>query len=148
MSILNEQAIDFTLNDDKGDLWQLSDHQGEKILLVFYPGDNTPVCTSQLCDYRDGISEFYGLGVELIGISPDSIGSHQKFKAKHKLPFTLLSDPKLEVAESWGSKGILGMKRAVFLLDNEHIVRYEHIESVAIFRRKREELLEAIREIG
>lgn len=144
MEKLNQPATDFELFDDQGELRSLQDWQGQSILLVFYPSDNTPVCTSQLCDYRDGISDFKGFQVQVLGISKDSVESHRAFKAKHKLPFPLLSDPQLKVAEQWGCKGMLGMKRAVFLLDKTHTVRYQHIESLAIFRRKKEELLQAI----
>jgi peroxiredoxin Q/BCP len=142
---LNEMAPDFSLEDDEGKRFRLSDHGGEKILLVFYPGDNTPVCTKQLCDYRDGIESFEGLGVRVVGISNDGAESHQAFRQKHNLPFTLLSDPDLKVAALYESKGILGMKRSVFLVDEEGLLRYLHIESVALFRRKREELLQVIR---
>ena len=142
---VNDRAPDFVLQGDNGEDYRLSDHAGEKVLLVFYPGDNTPVCTAQLCEYRDGIEEFAGLGVSVVGISSDGLESHQKFRAKHKLPFILLSDPDLEVAKRYGSKGALGLKRSVFLVDEEGIVRYAHIEALAIFRRKSKELLEVIR---
>lgn len=145
---LDALAPDFALEDDEGKLFRLSDHRGEKILLVFYPGDNTPVCTKQLCDYRDGIESFEGLGVRVVGISNDGAESHQAFRQKHNLPFTLLSDPDLKVAALYDSKGILGMKRSVFLVDEEGFVRYLHIESVALFRRKREELLQVIRSLA
>lgn len=145
---LDGMAPDFSLEDDEGQRFRLSDHRGEKILLVFYPGDNTPVCTKQLCDYRDGIESFEGLGVKVVGISNDGMESHQAFRKKHNLPFTLLSDPDLKVAALYDSKGILGMKRSVFLVDEEGLVRYLHIESVALFRRKREELLRVIRNLA
>ncbi len=134
----------FTLPDDEGNPFSLDEALGEKVLLVFYPGDNTPVCTRQLCDYRDGIEAFAGLGVRVVGISNDSVESHRDFKAKHRLPFTLLSDPDLEVAEQYDSKGIMGVKRSVFLLDEEGVIRYLHVETVSLFRRKRDELLEMI----
>ena len=148
--MLNEgdQAPLFELADDAGGTYRLADQLGRKILLVFYPGDNTPVCTRQLCDYRDGIEAFADLGVTVVGISNDGTESHQAFKRKHRLPFTLLSDPDLEVAEQYDSKGMMGMKRSVFLVDEQGILRYVHVESVAVFRRKREELLEAIRQLG
>ena len=142
---VNEKAPDFVLQGDNGEDYRLSDHAGERVLLVFYPGDNTPVCTAQLCEYRDGIEEFAGLGVSVVGISSDGLESHQKFRAKHKLPFTLLSDPDLKVAKLYGSKGALGLKRSVFLIDEEGVVRYAHIEALAIFRRKSKELLAVIR---
>jgi thioredoxin-dependent peroxiredoxin len=102
------------------------------------------VCTKQLCDYRDGVESFAGLGVKVVGISSDSAESHREFKAKHRLPFALLTDPDLKVAAQYDSKGLLGMKRSVFLLDEKGIIRYRHVESVALFRRTREEVLKAI----
>lgn len=144
MTILNDKAPDFSLQADNGERYQLSEHAGQRVLLVFYPGDNTPVCTRQLCEYRDGIEAFAGLGVSVVGISSDSLESHQKFRNKHDLPFVLLSDPDLMVASLYGCKGALGMKRAVFLVDEMGVVRYEHIEALALFRRRAKELLEAI----
>ncbi len=144
MVMLNDKAPEFSLQSDGGDNYRLSDHTGERVLLVFYPGDNTPVCTRQLCEYRDGIEAFADLGVSVVGISSDDLESHQKFRDKHELPFVLLSDLDLEVAKRYGCKGALGMKRAVFLVDEKGIVRYAHIETLALFRRRAEELLEAI----
>lgn len=145
---VNDKAPLFVLQDDQGGQFSLAEQAGQRLLLVFYPGDNTPVCTKQLCDYRDGVEAFAGLGVKVVGISNDSAESHRKFRQKYDLPFTLLSDPDLEVAALYDSKGMLGMKRSVFLLDETGVIRYLHIESVALFRRKREELLEAIRKLS
>jgi peroxiredoxin Q/BCP len=145
---VNDPAPDFSLQDDQGGEFRLSEQRGRKLLLVFYPGDDTPVCTRQLCDYRDGVEAFAGLGVEVVGISNDSAESHRKFRQKYDLPFTLLTDPDLEVADRYDSKGMLGMKRSVFLVDEEGVIRYLHIESLAVFRRRRDELLEAIRAIS
>ncbi len=144
---LQDQAPDFTLVDDQGQEFTLSSHRGEKILLVFYPGDNTPVCTKQLCEYRDGVEAFAGLGVRVVGVSKDDASSHQKFRQKHQLPFTLLSDPQLQVAELYDSKGMLGMKRSVFLVDERGKIRYLHVESLALFRRSKDELVEAIAQL-
>jgi len=144
---LNDQAPDFELNDESGKTFSLSEHRGEVLLLVFYPGDNTPVCTRQLCDYRDGIEAFDGLGVRVVGISKDDAQSHQAFKNKHGLPFTLLSDPGLEVAAAYDSKGMLGMKRSLFLVDGEGVIRYLHVESLPVFRRAREEIISEIEKI-
>jgi peroxiredoxin Q/BCP len=145
---VNDKAPLFVLQDDQGGQFSLAEQAGQRLLLVFYPGDNTPVCTKQLCNYRDGVEAFAGLGVKVVGISNDSAESHRKFRQKYDLPFTLLSDPDLEVAALYDSKGMLGMKRSVFLLDEAGVIRYLHIESVALFRRKREELLEAIRKLS
>ena len=149
MSIqVNEKAEDFSLVDDSGQTFRLSDYAGQRLLLVFYPGDNTPVCTAQLCDYRDGIEVFADLGVKVVGISADDIESHRAFREKHDLPFVLLSDPDLEVAATYGCKGLMGMKRGVFFLDEEQICRYAHVETVAVFRRKRDELIKVIEQLG
>ena len=145
---VNDKAPPFVLEDDQGQRFSLADQAGRKVLLVFYPGDNTPVCTKQLCDYRDGIEAFAGLGVDVVGISNDSAESHREFRQKHDLPFTLLTDPDLKVAAKYDSKGVLGMKRSVFLVDEKGVIRYLHVESVALFRRKREELLDAIRNLS
>lgn len=144
---VNDKAPDFVLEDDQGGQFSLSEHAGEKVLLVFYPGDNTPVCTKQLCDYRDGVEAFEGLGVKVVGISNDGAESHRNFRAKYELPFSLLTDPGLKVAAKYDSKGMLGMKRSVFLVDEEGVIRYLHIESLSLFRRSREELLQAISDI-
>jgi len=144
MTAVNDKAPGFKLQSDSGEDYQLSDHAGQRVLLVFYPGDNTPVCTRQLCEYRDGIEAFSELGVAVVGISSDDIESHRKFRNKHDLPFVLLSDPDLKVAKLYGCKGALGMKRAVFLVDEQGDIRYAHIETLALFRRRADELLEAI----
>lgn len=144
---LDDSAPNFTLRDENGNPFSLEEHRGESLLLVFYPGDETPVCTRQLCDYRDGIEVFRGLGVRVVGISKDDAASHRAFKEKHGLPFTLLSDPDLKVAQAYDSKGMLGMKRSVFLVDDNGRIRYRHIEALPIFRRAREEIIAAIEEV-
>lgn len=137
----------FSLPADNGDTFALEQQKEKRTLLVFYPGDDTPVCTRQLCDYRDGIEVFSDLGVEVIGISRDNADKHKRFKDKHQLPFTLLTDDKLEVAKQYGCAGMLGMRRGVFLVDESLIIRYAHVEAVALFRRRREELVEAIKRL-
>jgi len=140
-----EQAPDFELPDQDECAFRLADQRGRWLLLVFYPGDETPVCTRQLCEYRDGVEEFAGLGVDVIGISADSAESHRRFRDRRELPFTLLTDANLSVAKRYGCKGLMGMKRGVFLVDPDGVCRYAHVESVAVFRRGRDELVEAIR---
>lgn len=147
MALLGKPAPDFTLPDQDGRPFRLSEARGHRLLLVFYPGDETPVCTAQLCDYRDGIEEFAGLGVEVIGISPDDAESHRRFREVRALPFRLLSDPEGKVARLYGAWGLFGMKRAVFLIDRDGVVRYEHVEAVSLFRRSREELLAVCRRL-
>lgn len=141
---IGQPAPDFVLDADDGRPWHLSDARGRRVLLVFYPGDDTPVCTAQLCDYRDGIEAFSDLGVELVGISPDSVDSHRRFKAKRGLPFRLLSDPGGRVARRYGARGLLGTRRALFLVEPDGRLGYARIEPLALLRRTRGELLEAI----
>jgi len=144
MAEVNQKAPEIKLAADDGTEFVLSDHLGARILLVFYPGDNTPVCTRQLCEYRDGVESFADLGVTVVGISSDGLESHRKFRQKHELPFVLLSDEDLEIADRYGCKGLLGMKRAVFLVDEAGIIRYAHIEVLALFKRSASELLAVI----
>jgi len=147
MAEVNQKAPEIKLAADDGTEFVLSDHLGARILLVFYPGDNTPVCTRQLCEYRDGVESFADLGVTVVGISSDGLESHRKFRQKHELPFVLLSDEDLEIADRYGCKGLLGMKRAVFLVDEAGIIRYAHIEVLALFKRSASELLAVIAQL-
>ena len=142
-----DEAPDFTLRDENGEAVTLSDRLEEgPVMLVFYPGDFTPACTRQMCSYRDRYEEFRELGIEIIGISDDEADSHEKFRSKYELPFTLLADPDHQVIEKYGGSGLLsagGAHRANFLIDAKGIVRYAHVEKVSLFYRKPEELLEA-----
>jgi thioredoxin-dependent peroxiredoxin len=143
--MLNQVAPDFQLPADDGSVFSLATYRAahplERVLLVFYPADESPVCTAQLCQYRDQIDEFKGLNATVIGISAQDAKSHTRFKANRDLPFTLLSDKDLAVAKQFGAKGLMGMKRAIFLLDTDGIVRYQHIEATALFRRTADELI-------
>ncbi|MFN3604333.1 MAG: peroxiredoxin [Leptonema sp. (in: bacteria)] len=141
---LNEKVQNFELLDEEGKTFKLYE-QKKPLLLVFYPGDDTPVCTAQLCDYRDGIQEFRDLEIQVIGISKDSIVSHQNFKKKYNLPFPLLSDPDGKVADSFGCKTLLGtINRAVFLLNANQELLWYHKETLSMFHRTKKELIEII----
>ena len=140
---MGDAAPEFELPDDAGKSYALKAQRGKRQLLVFYPGDDTPVCTAQLCDYRDGVEEFEGLGIEVVGISTDDAASHQRFRKKYDLPFRLLVDKGAGVAKQYGAHGLMGTKRAVFLVDENGRLAYAKVESVALFRRTREELVAA-----
>ncbi len=118
---------DFTLKTDDGSKFSLSDMRGKKVVLYFYPKDDTPGCTKEACSFRDDYSEIMASGAEVVGVSPDTVQSHDKFKGKYSLPFTLLSDPEHCVAEmfgAWGEKKMfgktsMGIIRSTFIIDEE-----------------------------
>lgn len=120
-------APDFTLPSDGGGEVSLSDYRGKKVVLYFYPKDDTPGCTTEACNFRDDYSQLVAAGAVVLGISPDEVKSHDKFKLKFNLPFALLSDPAHRVAElygAWGEKKMygktyLGIIRSTFVVDEE-----------------------------
>jgi thioredoxin-dependent peroxiredoxin len=112
-------APEFTLPDAEGNMVSLSGFRGRKVLLIFYPGDDTPVCTAQLCDYRNNVTEFTKRGITVIGISGDSPDSHRRFAEKNELPFLLLSDQSRTVATTYDAVGFLGMSQRAYVLIDE-----------------------------
>ncbi len=120
-------APDFTLPADGGGEVTLSSFRGRKVVLYFYPKDDTPGCTTEACNFRDDHSAITAAGAVVLGVSPDSVQSHDKFKLKHSLPFALLSDPEHRVAElygAWGEKSMygrtyLGVIRSTFVIDED-----------------------------
>lgn len=140
-------APDFTLTDGDGNDWRLSDHRGKTVVLLFYPGDETPVCTKQMCSVRDRWEDYAATGAEVVGISTDSVESHRKFADSHSLPLKLLSDPDLKVAEMFGAKSWLPGRaaRAVVVIDSEGRIRHNKAQSLSLFRPKDDEVLDAIR---
>lgn len=124
---IGDKAPDFTLPDKEGKEVSLSDYKGKKIILYFYPKDNTPGCTKQACNFRDNYPQITEKGAEVIGISKDGVKSHSNFAAKHELPFILLSDKDLEVIKMydvWKEKKMfgktsMGVVRTTFLIDEE-----------------------------
>ncbi len=131
---IGQKAPDFTLYDKDGNSISLKDFIDKKVVLYFYPKDNTPGCTRQACAFASAYNEFKNKNVEVIGISKDSISSHVKFAQKHNLPFILLSDPELKAIQSYGvwqekklyGKVSMGVVRTTFIIDKngniEHIM--------------------------
>lgn len=121
----------------------------EIVLLAFYPGDFTSVCTKEMVCFREDFSEFQGLKCKILGISCDSIEKHKEFVQKYNFPFDLLADPKAEVTKLYDVKMPLVNKanRAIFIIDRQGIIRYAHKETLPVFKRSNEELLGAIRGI-
>jgi thioredoxin-dependent peroxiredoxin len=127
-----QAAPEFELQTDSGDTVRLSDFRGKTVVLYFYPKDDTPGCTTEACEFRDAYDVYRERGIEVLGISPDDVASHQKFKRKHELPFPLLADPDHKVAEAygvWGEKSYagktyFGINRSTFVIDeNGTLVR-------------------------
>jgi peroxiredoxin Q/BCP len=126
-----EEAPNFTLQADNGKDVSLSDYRGKKVVLYFYPKDDTPGCTTEAQAFRDSIDEFKSEDIVILGVSKDSIQSHQKFKKKYELPFSLLSDPEgkvLKLYDVWKEKNLygrtfMGTERSTFLIDEKGIVK-------------------------
>ncbi|MBA3693466.1 MAG: peroxiredoxin [Acidobacteria bacterium] len=143
---IGENAPDFTLKDGDGNDWKLSERRGKTVVLLFYPGDNTPVCTKQMCSVRDNWEDYAKTGAEVVGISTDSAASHKDFSQKYDLPLTLLSDEKGEVVEKFNVKSWLPGRsaRAVVVVDKNGVVRHHQVQSLSVFRPKDDEVLKAI----
>lgn len=121
-------APEFVLEGTGGRTYRLSDYRGSGAILAFYPSDFTPVCSRQFCSYRDDGDRLEALGVPMLGISPQSVESHEAFAAKHDLTLPLLSDPRKKVARSYGVVGPGGLvRRSVFLVDASGVVRFRHV---------------------
>ncbi|MBX7172041.1 MAG: peroxiredoxin [Pyrinomonadaceae bacterium] len=147
---IGENAPNFELKDGNGETWKLSDQIGNIVVLLFYPGDNTPVCTAQLCSVRDNWSDYQATGAEVVGISMDSVDSHKGFTEKHSLTLKLLSDDKGEVSEKYNAKSWLPGRsaRAVVVIDKEGIIRYHKVQALSIFRPKDDEILDVLKEMN
>ncbi len=124
---VGKKAPDFTLLDQDGKKVSLKDFKGKKIVLYFYPKDNTSGCTKEACNFRDDFPKFKKTDAVIIGISPDSVSSHKKFVEKYNLPFTLLADEEKNVVEKFGvwkeksmyGKKYMGVERTTFIIDEE-----------------------------
>ena len=146
MTLLNEKAPEFTLENENGEQVSLSDFRGKNVVLYFYPKDMTPGCTTEACDFRDAYEDFSSLNAVILGVSMDDAGKHTKFIEKHGLPFSLLVDTDHEVAEKYGvwvqkkmyGREYMGIERSTFLINEEGVIVSEwrkvkvknHIEQV------------------
>lgn len=132
MTTLNvgDKAPDFALLSDQDQMVSLAGLRGKKVILYFYPKDNTPGCTREACDFRDRFPHFVAQNVEILGVSKDSPAKHRKFKEKHSLPLTLLADESGEVCQAYGvidkkslfGNTFLGIQRSTFLIDENGII--------------------------
>jgi peroxiredoxin Q/BCP len=146
---IGDRAPDFTLPGTGGREYSLADFLGKPLVLVFYPGDDTPVCTKQLNAYNDGLEQFRELDAQVVGISAQSVESHDEFSGKHGFDFPLLADVDKQVAAAYGTLGPIGFpRRSVFIVDRDGVIRYAHRAIAGLTYRPVSELvaeLEAIR---
>jgi peroxiredoxin Q/BCP len=152
MSIgVGDEAPAFTLPavGAAADEVSLADYAGKPVVLVFYPGDDTPVCTKQLNSYNNDVDEFEALDAQVLGISAQSVDSHRKFADKHGFKFPLLADTDKAVAASYGTLGPLGFpRRSVFIVDAGGVVRYAHRAIAGLTFRPVSELVQALKALA
>lgn len=143
---INAPAPDFKLKDANGDEWRLSDHRGKVVVLLFYPGDETPICTRQMCSVRDRWDDYVATGAEVVGISSDSIESHRKFAAHHNLPLRLLSDSDGSASRLYGARSLIPGKvaRSVFVIDAQGMLRHSDVRPLGLFKPKDDDTIAAI----
>jgi peroxiredoxin Q/BCP len=152
MPNVGDKAPDFSLPASDGNTYSIKQYKGNSnIVLVFYPGDETPTCTKQLCDYRDGWGQFKKYDATVLGISTNDMAAHKSFVNKYDFQFPLLEDKDLKVCKAYDVMMLGGLirmtQRAVFIIDKEGVIRYKHVEVLPIFRRTKEELLKKLAEI-
>ncbi len=139
-------APDFRLEGTGSREYSLSDYRGQTVILVFYPGDHTPVCTMQLNTYSTDIAQFEELNAQVLAIGPQDVESHERFAEVHSFGFPLLADTEKTVARAYGVLGPIGFyKRSVFVIDGAGVIRYAHRAAAGLSFRKTDELLKAVR---
>jgi peroxiredoxin Q/BCP len=142
---VGEVAPDFELPDSNGKAWRLSEHRGKVVALVFYPKDETPVCTKQMCSMRDNWSDYEASGAEVVALSVGTVEQHKQFAEHYNLPQTLLADANGEVSRLMNVRSLFGgSQRAVIVIDKQGTIRYRK-SVMPIFRPSDDEVLEAIR---
>lgn len=143
---IGDTAPQFTLPGTGGRSYSLSDYAGRPVVLVFYPGDDTAVCTKQLNSYNNELNAFNDVGAQVLAISAQDVASHEAFAAKHNFAFPLLADVDKSVAEAYGTVGPLGFpRRSVFVIDAKGIIRYAHRAIAGLTYRPVEELVAAVK---
>src|SRR3954464_14231066 len=144
---VDQQAPDFTLKDEEGKDWRLSDKRGQVVVLLFYPGDETPICTRQMCSVRDRWEDYAATGAEGVGISTNSVESHKSFAEHHQLPLRLLSDVDRKVADTYGAQSLIPGKvaRSVFIVNRQGMITYRDVRPLGLFRPKDDDTIAAIK---
>lgn len=149
--MINSPAPDFTLpawTADGATTLTLSEQRGAPVVLAFYPADNTPGCTKQLCSYQDDLAVLQGFGAVLWGISSQGVDSHRGFAEKRGLTFPLLADEDKAVHDLYGAKGLLGLpKRTVAVVDAEGVVRFHHASQLGLTHQSTDTIARVLREL-
>ena len=142
---VGDRAPDFELRGTGGDTLRLADFRGRWLVLAFYPGDFTPVCTRQFCSYRDAADRLDELDAEVIGVSPQTLDSHDRFRAKYGLTVPLLADPERAMIRAYGVLGPGGIvRRSIFIVDPEGIVRYRQVALLGLRYQDVEDLKQSL----
>jgi thioredoxin-dependent peroxiredoxin len=142
---VGDRAPEFDLPGTDGREYRLSDYRGRWVILAFYPGDFTVVCTRQFCSYRDGADRLDQLGVEVLGISPQGVESHERFTAKHELTVPLLADEGCEVIGAYGVRGPGGLvRRSIFIVDPDGVIRYRRVALLGLHYQDIDDLAKAL----
>jgi thioredoxin-dependent peroxiredoxin len=142
---VGDAAPGFELAGTGGRIYRLDDLRSQWVILAFYPGDFTPVCTSQFCSYRDAADHLDDLDAVVLGISPQSVDSHERFTAEHGLTVPLLADPDHATARAYGVVAPGGLvRRSIFILDPDGIVRYRHVALLGLRYKDVEHLAAAL----
>ena len=145
---IGDVAPDFSLPATGGEVITLSSFVGRPVVVVFYPGDDSPVCTKQLNSYNDGLNEFESLDAQVLAISSQGLVSHEAFAQKYELKFPLLADSEKDVAKAYGVLGPLGFpRRSVFIVDREGVIRYAHRAVAGLSYRPVSELVDALNQL-
>ena len=141
---VGDPAPDFELDGTEG-RFRLSDHRGERVVLLFYPGDFTPVCTKQFCSYAERAEDMSSLDATVVGVSDQDIDSHSKFVDENGIPVPLLSDPDKAVAKQYGvSAPMVGTRRATVIVDAEGNVAYKHVHTLGLDFQTVDDIREAL----
>jgi peroxiredoxin Q/BCP len=140
-------APDFSLRDGNGANWRLADHRGKVVVLLFYPGDETPICTRQMCSVRDRWEDYAATGAEVVGVSTNTAESHKNFAEHHDLPLRLLADVDRKVADLYGALSLIPGKvaRSVFVIAADGVIKYRDVRPLGLFRPKDDDIIQAIR---
>jgi peroxiredoxin Q/BCP len=145
---VGDAAPDFELPGTGGKTYKLSDYRGRKLVLAFYPGDFTAVCTKQFCSYRDQGEKLDRIGADVLGISPQSVESHERFTQEKSLNVPLLADEDKAVAKAYGVLAGPMVRRAVFVIDEEGIIRHRKVTLVGLSFESVDDLAQAVAAVG